>query len=146
MLEKRTTITFDIPDSENVEAFKVVGQWYELSKLKVVGEQNEFIGPAVPLQKPDGAVTLALAVGNPAIGTRHVLLLAPELIQRFRADNDEALIFYGGFATPEVMTDVHREAGFLGFLYPADNPQQLIETVGTIDYSRPGDQRPRRPD
>jgi hypothetical protein len=43
------------------------------------------------------------------------------------------MLFYGGFDAREIMDDTTKEAGFLAFLYPASNAEDLKKTVGTID-------------
>jgi hypothetical protein len=43
------------------------------------------------------------------------------------------VLFYGGFDAREVMDDTSREAGFLTFLYPASDAEELKKALGTID-------------
>jgi hypothetical protein len=41
--------------------------------------------------------------------------------------------FYGGFDPREFMDNTMKEAGFLTFLYPASNAENLKRTIGMID-------------
>jgi hypothetical protein len=43
------------------------------------------------------------------------------------------MLFYGGFSAREVMDDTAKDAGFLAFLYPAENLEDLARSIGTID-------------
>jgi hypothetical protein len=43
------------------------------------------------------------------------------------------MLFYGGFSAREVMDDTTKDAGFLSFLYPAANVEDLVRSFGTID-------------
>jgi hypothetical protein len=44
------------------------------------------------------------------------------------------LVFYGGLDPREVMDDTSRDAGFLGFLYPASDAIELKRRIGSIDF------------
>ncbi len=43
------------------------------------------------------------------------------------------MLFYGGFDAREIMDDATQDAGFLTFLYPASDAEELKKRLGTID-------------
>jgi hypothetical protein len=43
------------------------------------------------------------------------------------------MLFWGGFDAHEIMDDTTKEGGFLAFLYPASDAEELKKTIGTID-------------
>jgi hypothetical protein len=59
-------------------------------------------------------------------------LTVPELDQS-KTTVLNTLLFYGGFAAPAIMNDTAQEAGFLAFMYPAADAEELKKTIGTID-------------
>jgi hypothetical protein len=45
----------------------------------------------------------------------------------------EMMLFYGGFDAREIMDDTLKEAGFLMFLYPVSDAEEVKKIIGTID-------------
>src|ERR1039458_1900468 len=62
----------------------------------------------------------------------HALFLTCESIPSLGPD-PELMNFYGGFDPREFMDNTMKEAGFLTFLYPASNAENLKRTIGMID-------------
>jgi hypothetical protein len=130
----RTAITFELPaNADPSGTLKIVGRWYDVSRLRFAGPVVS-AGPKVQTVDPDGQIRSAAALANPAEGTRHVLLLTCEVMPRVGTD-PEMLMFIGGFDPREVMDDTRREAGFLAFVYPAANPGELKQKLGTVDFA-----------
>jgi hypothetical protein len=44
------------------------------------------------------------------------------------------MIFYGGYDPPGKMLNTMEEAGFLAFLYPAPDAENLKSRIGTVDF------------
>jgi hypothetical protein len=110
---KRTTLTFQIGSAE-AEAIKFVAHWYGASDSRVEQQQNGFL------------------VASPYDNARHVLFLTCYLVPRL-GPVPEMMLFYGGLAAREVMNDTTKDAGFLAFLYPASNAEDLAKSLGRID-------------
>lgn len=85
---------------------------------------------------PEGHIRNAVLLASPNEHAEHVLLVTCELIPALNSE-PHALVFYGGFDAREVMDDTTREAGFLGFIYPATDAETLKATIGTVDWLRP---------
>jgi hypothetical protein len=124
-------LTFELPASVDRDALKIVGRWFSVSTLRFA-QAAATVGPFVPTRAPNGSVLNGAVLASPNDHAEHVLIVTCELIPPLNSD-PEVLIFYGGFDAREVMDDTTKEAGFLGFLYPAANPEDLKRRVGTID-------------
>jgi hypothetical protein len=46
----------------------------------------------------------------------------------------EIFLFYGGFSSREIMTDLTKEAGFLASVYPVVDAEKLRERLGSVDF------------
>jgi len=132
---KRTVLTFEFPISAHRDAMKIVGRWSLASALRF-REPTTSIGPIVPTQDPEGQIRNAFLLASPNEHVEHVLLVTCELIPALSLE-PHALVFYGGFDGREIMNDTTREAGFLGFIYPAADAEALKATIGTVDWIRP---------
>lgn len=126
---KRAIIEFAI---EPPEAIKIVGRWFDVTKLRC-SNPGANIGPVVPTLDPDGASTSAIFVASPYLDARHVLAISCVPIPILEPAQ-EVFVFYGGFDPPELMTDATKEAGFLAFLYPVSEAERIKERVGSVDY------------
>jgi hypothetical protein len=127
---KRTTLTFTFPTVP--EAFKIIGRWFNSSKLLLHGKVPSPIGPTITSMLPDGRQQAGFLVAGPHQNAQQVLLLTCESIPSL-GRKPEVLVFYGGFDPREIMDDTTKEAGFLSFIYPAD-AEILRHTIGTIDF------------
>jgi hypothetical protein len=132
---KRTVLTFELPTSAQRDAMKIVGRWSLASALRF-REPISSIGPIVPTQDPEGQVRNAFLLASPNEHAEHVLLVTCEPIPALNSE-PHALVFYGGFDAREMMDDTTREAGFLGFIYPAADAEALKATIGTVDWIAP---------
>ena len=130
---KRTTINFQMPSAPDPEAIKLVGRWFPVSGFPLSGTDGSKIGPVVPTKDPNGRVQNGFLIASPFSNAEHVLVLTCEPIPRVD-QSPEALIFYGGFDSREVMDDLTKEAGFLAFIYPVSNADDLKRRIGTIDF------------
>ena len=64
---------------------------------------------------------------------RHVLAISCIPIPALGPE-PEIFLFYGGFPSPDIMTDPSKEAGFLAFMYPVIEPEKLRERLGSVDF------------
>ena len=62
----------------------------------------------------------AFIIATPSRGTQHVLVLTCSVEERI-SQNNEALMFYGGFDPPNVIFNPRKAERFLTFLYPAED-------------------------
>lgn len=129
---KRTALTFELPEDSAMATIKLVGRWFDISALNFGNQRPAVVGPLVPTRSANGKQQNGFLVASPYDNARHVLLITCEPIARVSPEL-ESLLFYGGFSPRDVMDDTSREAGFLAFLYPAANAENLRKTIGTID-------------
>jgi hypothetical protein len=129
---KRTALTFQIPASVEARAVKFVGRWLDVSMISAAGP-SPVVGPTLLTQDPDGKQQHGFLIANPFDETPHHVLCITSQPIPILGPEPEIMCFYGGFATREAMDDTTQEAGFLGFLYPASDADQLKARIGTID-------------
>lgn len=130
---KRTTLTFPFEESPEPDAVKFVGYWYDVSTLPLGGQmQSSVVGPNLTALNFEGKPQNGFLIGSPYGNARHVLYISCQQIPRLSPDA-ALLHFYGGFDAREIMDDTAREAGFLAFLYPASDAEELKKTLGTVD-------------
>jgi hypothetical protein len=129
---KRTALTFDLPEESTTQTIKLVGRWFDISALPFGGQRPSVIGPLVPAQDSQGKQQNGFLVASPYDNARHVLLLTCEPIPKVSSE-PESLLFYGGFSPRTVMDNTSQEAGFLAFMYPVAEAENLKRTIGTID-------------
>jgi len=132
---KRTVLTFTFQIAP--QAIKIIGRWFN-SPVQLFGDNNLplRVGPNVSMMRPDGHQQIGYLVASPYDNAQHILFLTCESVPSL-SEEPELLIFYGGFDPPEVMNDTTKEAGFLGFSYPAHDAENLKQTRGTIDFVKP---------
>jgi hypothetical protein len=130
--KKRTALTFQLPEESIAGTVKLVGRWFDISALRLGGQKSSVIGPLVPAQDSQGKQQNGFLVASPYDNARHVLLITCEPIPRVSPES-ECLLFYGGFSPRVIMDDTSQEAGFLAFLYPVGDAEELKKTIGTID-------------
>jgi hypothetical protein len=130
---KRTELTFDLGELPG-SAIKFVARWYDISNLPLplTEEKEPNVGPALVLQDADGKQQNGVLVASPYEDARHVLVIACELMP-WQDQESEMMLFYGGFDAHEVMFDTALNAGFLTFLYPASEAEELKKILGSID-------------
>jgi hypothetical protein len=73
-------------------------------------------------------------IASPVENTRHVLAITCEPVPKL-GPAPEIFLFYGGFDPAEIMNDLTKEAGFLCFLYPVSEADNLRRRLGTVDYT-----------
>jgi hypothetical protein len=129
---KRSTLSFPFEQSPEPDAIKFVGRWYDVSALPLGNTVSQIVGPVLATHNPDGEAHSGFLIAGPGNDVRHVLFITCHQVPRLNAE-PELLLFYGGFDAREIMDDTAREAGFLTFLYPASNPEELKMLLGTID-------------
>lgn len=128
----RTNLTFAFDSSPNSNAIKFVGYWYDLKDFPLDQARPNTVGPNFTAKTPSGEQHNGFLIGNPAGDGRHVLFLYCYQIPRVSSE-DEILHFYGGFDSRETMDNVFQEAGFLTFIYPITDFDDLKKTIGTVD-------------
>jgi hypothetical protein len=126
---KRASIEFSL---EPPEAVKIIGRWCHVDKL-MCSEPNSVVGPVVPTIDPDGKYGEAILVASPYANVRHVLAISCVPFHKLSSE-PEIFLFYGGFDSPEVMTNAAKEAGFLAFLYPISESEKTKQRLGSVDY------------
>jgi len=129
---KRTELTFDLGESLG-GAIKFVARWYDIATLPLSEEREPNVGPALTLQDAEGKQQIGVLVASPYEDARHVLVIACEPMPWQEEPPTEMMLFYGGFDAREVMFDTARKAGFLTFLYPASEAEELKKILGSID-------------
>lgn len=133
---RRATLTFQLQGPDPPESFKLVGRLYDHRALQFGGAVPSEIGPTVVMQDAGGNRTQGFLIASPFDNAAHVLLVSCVQYHSL-GPAPEVLIFYGGFSPPEIMTDATKEAGFLAFVYPASNADELRNRIGTIDLAAP---------
>jgi hypothetical protein len=129
---KRSALTFQLGDMPGSETVKLVGRLFDVSALSFVGQPQPTVGPILATQDPDGNRRNGFLIASPHDNSRHVLLITCDQVPRVSSES-ELLVFYGGFAAPPIMNDTAQDAGFLAFIYPAAEAEQLKKTIGAID-------------
>jgi hypothetical protein len=127
---KRAVIEFSVEQSE---AVKFVGRWFDVNSLRFSGSATS-VGPVLPIAGQHGNQRLACLVASPYANSKHVLALTCEPIPILGSET-EILMFYGGFDPSDTMLDPMKEAGFLAFLYPVRDSEDLKERIGTVDFT-----------
>src|SRR5467141_1653342 len=128
---KRAAIEFAM---ETPKAIKFVGRWFDVNTMRF-SNPTPTIGPVVPGLDPDGNRTDQIFTASPYANARHVLAISCIPIPTLGPE-PEIVLFYGGFSSPDIMTDPGREAGFLSFMYPVVEPEKLRERLGSVDFVR----------
>jgi hypothetical protein len=139
---RRTTLTFDIKD-RFPKAVRIIGRWYWIEDLPADPRPPVF-GPRIEAVDPDGTMHKAFIVGNPH-DKKHVLVLTCIPQDSINPTHD-LMMFMGGFDPTAKIMNSKSPTGFLTFLYPADNYEELKQRLGSIDYtSTPDVLRPSGP-
>jgi hypothetical protein len=126
---KRAAIEFAM---EPPEAIKFVGRWFDVNAMRF-SNPTPTIGPVVAGLDPDGNQRDQIFTASPYANARHVLAVSCVPISSLGPE-PEIFLFYGGFSSPDIMTDLTREAGFLAFLYPIVDSEKLRERLGSVDF------------
>lgn len=132
--KRRATLTFQLEGPDSVDSIKLVGRLYDHRALQFGGQIPIEIGPTIFAQEPNGVGTQGFLIASPFENATNVLLITCAQFHRLGPEA-EALVFYGGFSPPEVMTDETKEAGFLAFIYPVADAAGLRKRIGTIDIA-----------
>jgi hypothetical protein len=127
---KRSVVNFEVQQSE---AVKFVGRWFDVNRMRF-SNPTPTIGPILPTTDADGVQRNACVFASPHADARHVLAVTCQGIPKLGPD-PEMFMFYGGFDPREIITDSTREAGFLAFLYPLPESENLRERLGSVDYT-----------
>lgn len=129
----RTILTYKF--EEMPTALKFVGMWYStrVTRKNYSGPLGN--GPKFSLMSPDGKVKEGFALINPFLdgGEKYAFFLYCEEIPS--EDTKEALTFMGGFDVPEIVTDHNKDTSALSLMYPAENINDLIKQIGSVDFS-----------
>jgi hypothetical protein len=131
MSSKRTTLTFGITD-RFPKAVRIVGRWYWIEDLPV-DPRPPMVGPQIKAVDPDGIAHNAFIVGNPH-DKKHVLVLTC-IPQDSISPAHDLMMFMGGFDLSSKIRNSKNPTGFLTFLYPADDYDELKRRLGSVDYT-----------
>lgn len=126
---KRAVIEFKMEAPDSV---KFVGRWLDVNKMRF-SNPTPTIGPIVIMQDENGLRTESIFVANPHPNTRHVLAISCVPFPKLGAE-PEMFMFYGGFDAFGTMTDPTKEGGFLAFVYPVSEADNIRERLGSVDY------------
>jgi hypothetical protein len=126
---KRAAIEFAM---EPPEAIKFVGRWFDVNAMRF-SNPTPTIGPVVAGLDPDGNQRDQIFTASRYANARHVLAVSCVPISSLGPE-PEIFLFYGGFSSPDIMTDLTREAGFLAFLYPIVDSEKVRERLGSVDF------------
>ncbi len=135
----RIDLNFDLRNEE-VQAFKIFGHLYHVSKLRIGnklgdGAVPERLGPIVELENVRGEFTNGFAIGNtyPALD-KMILLLFCQVVPRVAKDKEAMMLFLGGFDRPEIATNANMATSYLALSYPTENIEELSRRIGSADY------------
>lgn len=134
---KRTGLTFTLEDGES-DAVKFVGMLYRDTALErmavggLVQPRTHVVGPD---GKPKAAFIVSTAAGLP--GQERCLVLSCEAMPSLGHTGNSSVLFLGGFDAAAVMNDPTCSATFLALSYPVDDPEELRQRLGSIDYTPP---------
>ena len=142
MSSRRTTLTFDIRD-HFPKAVRIIGRWYWIEDVPV-DPRPAVLGPQIQAVDPDGIMHNAVIVGNPH-DKKHVLILTC-IPQDSTSSAHDLMMFVGGFDPSSKITNSKRSTGFLAFLYPADDYEELKQRLGSIDYTSPAEVLQAKPE
>lgn len=126
---KRAAIEFAM---EPPEAVKFLGRWFDVNSMRF-SNPTPSIGPVVPGLDADGNQTDQIFTASPYANAHHVLAISCVPIPSLGPE-PEIFLFYGGFSSREIMTDVGKGAGFLAFLYPISDSEKMRERLGSVDF------------
>ncbi len=128
----RGIVAFPYQDNR---AYKFVARIYSESEL---ARMTMGRGSALWLQTvtADGTVAPAITFETNFRSTegRRYLLLSFKTVEKISADEEECVLFLGGFDPPAIALDRSRDTRALMFLYPEnDRTEDLLRRVGTVD-------------
>jgi hypothetical protein len=126
---KRAAIEFAM---EPPAAVKFVGRWFDVNAMRF-SNPTPTIGPVVPGLDPDGKRADQIFRASPFANAHHVLAISCIPIPALGSEQ-EIFVFYGGFSSPDIMTDPTKEAGFLAFMYPLVDSEKLRDRLGSVDF------------
>ncbi len=130
----RHTFVFSPPDSYG-GVYKFVAHVHSERELarRLVGVKG---GPFIKSINPRGRLAWALVLATKFVTEegRRFILLRLEGEETMRTDQDEFLMFIGGFDPPQTALDPSKETRALMFFYPDnDCSPDLLRKLGTID-------------
>lgn len=133
---KRTVLNFDFKERKP-KALKIVGRWYEWQKL-IRRAQGKTTGPTVHGQTPDGKFVPVFLIGPPKgwAMEKYFLSISCEEIEVLDKEQDELLLFLGGFDRPSNINDLSQPSSFLCLSYPASNYKDLLKRIGSMDLEK----------
>jgi hypothetical protein len=85
------------------------------------------IGPVVPGLDPDGNRTDQIFTASPYTNARHVLAISCVPISALGPEA-EIFLFYGGFSSPDIMTDPHQRRRLSRFLVSTRRLREIART------------------
>jgi hypothetical protein len=117
------------------DAYKFVAHVHSERELaqRTVGSEG---GPFIKTIDARGRLAWAVVLVTKFVSdkSRKFILLKLERAERMRSDQDEFMMFIGGFDPPEIALDLSKDTRALMFFYP-DNEcsPEIIHKLGTID-------------
>lgn len=122
------------------DAVTVVGEWMPKARLRQLAtERGEIVGPIARFpRKSDGKPYLACLLGHPYAGLAdYVLAVNLHPILSPPAEVEPTLLLLGGWDFDKPVIQHGDLVGFLAFMYPCKNSDEMRARLGSIDY-KPG--------
>lgn len=124
-------IDLDVNFNPSTSSIKFAAWWYHKDAIKLAGDT----GPVVVLD--DGETKKIAYAISPPVDTGfgdYVLLLRAEELDIPSAVTTPSLSLFGGFSPDR---DIGKELTFLTYVYPAEDYERLLKSLGSIDYRPP---------
>ena len=115
------------------ESVKITAWWYEVTKLRVYGNQ---VPSRYSFVSDRGEQYTCFALEAPA-GHRlsgKVLLLCFRREPHMTNEKGSHILFMGGFDTADIWKNLSRDYHFLTLLYPVRNYAKTLATIGSCDF------------
>lgn len=114
-------------------ALKLVGWRFPEANFRALPP----VGTDVPVLIDLGGSQKPAAIRGAPLGvpmSDRVIIVTCELTPRLTSDQDDNLIFVGGFDVTEVALNHRTESGFLAMAYPCSDFDELSRSIGNMDY------------
>lgn len=116
---------------------KIIGMLYSRSNMRS-RTSGRFGGPIITTQDTKGNLRQGCICAPPmerGFDQDINLLLTCEAIPKINKSNLATLSFIGGFDEKLVVEDLAKDSTFLSLVYPAENVEELIQKIGSIDFT-----------
>lgn len=131
--KNRVDLDFEFKDGIP-EALKFTGWWYKATDLK--GKRDPKMSPQPHFSFVDskgnrGRTGFIISPPETSVLSEFVMLLSCQPIPKLDKKKTSVFSFIGGF---DDVKDINKEMYFLGCTYPADNYENLLQSIGSVDF------------